>query len=276
MHIKNNLVNIEQKHNCTIGLQAYDFDTKHIFFAYHEHEQKIAASSIKLFFAGAVLQALHEKKLSLESVLPVESSQLVQGISILADFTVEDMSVRNLLYLLLTHSDTSAQNTLEQVVTPEEVNSYIQSLGLTQTHFVSKYTSTETHLSHTTPSDVVIFMQKLWNKEVGTQDDSALLLSFLAQSRMTHFGLRHLPTSLAMSKPIITERYSKAGKIYKSLNDSLIVKTDKGVLGVGVFIDNLTVVDKFNSVDHEGILLIASLVKTIFDNWHQSKIAQKV
>ncbi len=271
MHTKENLANIENKNGCTIGVCACDFDANFVFFEHVSREQKIAASSIKLFFAGAVMNALRTKNLSLETGVPVNPSHFVCGISILADLTTDTMSIRDLLYLLLAHSDTSAQNTLEQVVTEKEVNDYIQKTGFKETRFVSKNFSTETHLSCTTPFDVVNFLQKLWNKEIGKPNDSNLLLSFLAQSRITHFGLRYLPTRLITNKPIITERYSKAGKIYHSINDSLILKTEKGTLGLSIFIDNFSAKDKFNSVDYDGVLLLAKISETIFADWHISK-----
>lgn len=271
MHTKTNLVNIEKKHGCTIGVYAYDFTEQLPFFSYKENLDRVAASSIKLFFAGAVLGALQEKNLSLESMLEIKPSDFVQGISILAELTLKEMSVRNLLYLLLAHSDTTAQNVLEQIVPEKMVNEYIQKSGFNKTSFVSKKTSTETHLSRTTPSDTVMFMQSIWKKKVGVPSESDLLLSFLAQSRITYFSQRHLSTSLTTSNPLITERYSKAGKVHHSINDTVVLKTSKGALGLSIFVDNYVVQSGFNTVDHEGVLLVASIAKNIFDSWYRAK-----
>jgi beta-lactamase class A len=271
MPTKNTLVNLEKKYGCIISLQTHDFTLEKSFLVYRENEQRIAASSIKLFFAVAVMSVLKEKGFTLESVLPIKPYQSVRGISILADFVIKKMSIHNLLYLLLAHSDTSAQNALEQVISPEEVNNYIQEHNFKKTLFVSNLKSTKTTLSLVSPADMVNILYKLWAKEILKPEDCELLLSFLAQSRMTHFSLRFLPTSINTGEPVISKHYSKAGKLYKSINDSFILETDKGVLGGSICVDNFTVKDKFNSVDHEGILLISKITKNIFYEWYYLK-----
>lgn len=144
----NKIVNIEEKYTCNIGVKAHDFKAGKDVFEYKGAEQKIAASSIKLFFAGAVLEVLKKKGGTLYDTLPVEPKQFVKGISILADLSIKEINIQDLLYLLLAHSDTTAQNTLQQIISQDEVNEYIQKLGFTNTFFESNFTSTKTNLSH--------------------------------------------------------------------------------------------------------------------------------
>lgn len=271
MHINNKIVNIEEQYTCNIGVKAFDFKAEKDFFEYKSTEQKVAASSIKLFFASAVLEELKKNGGTIHNTLPVDPKQFVKGISILADLSIKEISIRDLLYLLFAHSDTTAQNTLQQIISQNEVNEYIQELGFKNTIFESNYTSTKTKLSLTTPSDTVSYMKKLWDKELHTQSECELLISFLQQSRMTHFGLRNLPVSFNKKNPIITKRYSKAGKVHDSINDTFVVETNNGTLGVSMFIDNLRTEEKFNSVDHEAVLLLSSIAESIFNDWYSSK-----
>lgn len=268
MHAKTHIATLEKEYGCTIGVEVRDFETGATVAEYKAHESVTAASCIKLFVAGAVLHSLEGRGYTLESTLPIESSHLVPGASILADLAIRAMSIRDLLYFLLAHSDTSAQNVLEQVAGPELIHAYIQRIGCADTAYVPKYASnSETH-SRTTPHDAVHFMKALWQGDgILPPEARALILSFLARSRHTHFGLRHLPCTLNTKEPRITEHYSKAGKIGRSVNDTLILTTKTGVLGVAVFIDNLAVTKNYNNVDHDGILLVAALVRDLFASW---------
>ena len=139
MYQKNNLANIEKEFGCSIGIHAYDLETKDIFYEHKQREQRVAASSIKLFFACAVMDVLKEKNLTLDTVVPIQDTYLIPGASVLADLVLQEITIQNLLYLLLTHSDTSAQNILEQVVSSEEVNTFIKKSGFENTLFVSNF-----------------------------------------------------------------------------------------------------------------------------------------
>ncbi|KKS28558.1 MAG: Beta-lactamase [Parcubacteria group bacterium GW2011_GWC2_42_11] len=270
MHMKNHLVNLEQKNNCIIGVEVRDITTHSTFFAHQEKMVLSSASCIKLFFAGAVLEVIHKKNLSLASTLLVDPSHFVPGASVLADLKTQEMRIDDLLYLLLAHSDTTAQNTLEQLISSQEVNEYIQRHGFLGTTFVSKNNPTKTVFPSTTPNDGVTFMERLWDGETFEPGARKLMLTYLAQSRHTHFGLRHLPTSLNMKDPIISERYSKAGKVHHTVNDTVLLKTPKEVLSIGVFVDNFVATENFNSVDNKGILLVSDITRDLFTEWYQS------
>jgi hypothetical protein len=122
----------------------------------------------------------------------------------------------------------------------------------------------------TTPNDAVMFMEKLWDGELFEKEARTLMLTYLAQSRHTHYGLRYLPTSLNTKNPFITERYSKAGKVHHTVNDTVLLATPKGVVCLGVFVDNFIATESFNSVDNKGILLVAELTCDLFTEWYQS------
>lgn len=270
--MKNHIVNLEQKNNCIIGVEVRNITTHTTFFTYQEKRILSSASCIKLFFAGAVLETIHAKSLSLTDTLPVEPSQFVPGASILADLKTQAVRIDDLLYLLLAHSDTTAQNTLEQLITPQEVNDYIQKHGFTDTTYVSKTDHNKTTFPSTTPNDAVTFMSRLWDGEQFETEARTLILTYLAQSRHTHYGLRYLPTSLNMKDPFITERYSKAGKVYHTVNDTVVLNTPKGVLCIGVFVDDFIATENFNSVDNKGILLVSDLTRDLFTEWYQSDL----
>ncbi|KKS84908.1 MAG: hypothetical protein UV60_C0013G0025, partial [Parcubacteria group bacterium GW2011_GWA2_43_11] len=152
----------------------------------------------------------------------------------------------------------------------QEVNEYIQRHGFLGTTFVSKNNPTKTVFPSTTPNDAVTFMERLWDGETFEPGARKLMLTYLAQSRHTHFGLRHLPTSLNMKDPIISERYSKAGKVHHTVNDTVLLKTPKEVLSIGVFVDNFVATENFNSVDNKGILLVSDITRDLFTEWYQS------
>lgn len=271
MHTKNKIVNLEQENACSIGVEVRNLTTNTTFFRYQEKKVISSASCIKLFFAGAILETMHRKNISFSDTLPLTTSHFVPGASILADLKTQEVRIDDLLYLLLAHSDTTAQNTLEQLISPQEINDYIKKQGFVDTHYVSKKNPDKTVFSSTTPSDAVLFMSNLWNKKDFVEENRNLMLSFLAQSRHTYYGLRYLPTSLNMKDPSVTERYSKAGKVYHAINDTLLLITTKGTVAIGVFIDNFIATEKFNSVDNAGILLVAELTRDLFTDWFTSK-----
>jgi beta-lactamase class A len=268
MQILENIKTIERERGCTIGLVVWDDTHDTPSYTFREQEEHASASAIKLFVAGAVAEAMGSGDNTLERELPVRAQHFVTGASVLADLTCSSMSVKNLLYLLLAHSDTSAQNVLEQIVSPAEINEYLARQGYKGSTYVPKGLSNEAHHSRTTPLDSARCIRALWRAESCSGDMRTFLLSCLAQSRHTHYGLRYLPSAENARAPRITAHYTKAGKIHHSVNDTLLLETDRGVVSMSVFVDGLQVQKNFNSVDHEGILLVSTLVRDLFEEWY--------
>ncbi len=266
MHIKNEIVKLEQLFKCTIALSSFSLSPTTPLFSYREDEVVRSGSASKLFLISALFEKLSAHPIPLEQSIEIPA-RLKEGASILADLSCTTMRLDDLVYLLLAHSDTGAQATLETLIKEDEVNEHIRSLGFTKTTYVSTEHTTETHFSTMSTKECSSLFTLLYEKAQKNEPYTLHALSSLSKSRHTYFGLRYLPTSFNTKTPSITKRYSKSGKIEEACNDTCIIETAQGALCFTVAVDHFAKGELYNSVDSPSITLVATISKLLFDSW---------
>lgn len=256
---------LANRHNFNIGIYAYDlYDSKNAILL-NEKRKFPAASLVKLIIALAILKKVESKKFSLSKKLICRDEDKIIGASIIADLNLDKYKIKDLLYFLLAHSDNTAQNILEQIVREKEINNFIKKNNLSRTKFVSLKKSTAKRYSTTTPQDMAILFRLIWQNKLLNKKMTKLLLSFLAKTRTSYFGLRYLPCRLNTKNPEIKYFYSKAGKLKNSVNDCLILVTKDRIFQINIFIDNLRIKKYRNNVDNEGIIILGKIVLELYN-----------
>lgn len=256
---------IEQTYHCTLGVYAVSLgQSPKRCLKFRANQVFPAASIIKLFVAWAILKEIDRGRLKLAEQIKISPADKVSGHSIIADLDFKSLSVKNILYFLLAHSDNTAQNLLEKILPPQVINRVIQQSGFLKTHFVSLTNSRPDNFSVTTPQETAKLLTAIWQAKHLSLQSSQLILNFLSQTRDTYLGLRYLPCKLNVKKPEIINFYSKIGQLDQVVNNCLLLETKQDVLNICVFINHLKVKKFKYNVDHRGAKLIAKITQTIY------------
>lgn len=261
----NKIKNIATNYNIEIGIYAYEFNNKDNVTKLNENKIFPAASIIKLFMALSILKKIEVGELTLDQGLICKERNKISGVSILADLDSQTYKIKDLLYFLLVHSDNTAQNILEQIIQEKDINKFIKELNLNKTKFVSFKKTTKKNFSITTPKEIAMLFQLIWQNKIVNRELTELFLSYLGKTRTTYFGLRYLPCRLNVENPKIKNFYSKAGKLENTISDCLILETKNKSFQINVFIDNLKIRKYRNNVDNQGMKILGKIVMELYN-----------
>src|SRR6478609_2370438 len=161
-----------------MGLAVKDLTSGETFFI-HGDEIMPQASSIKIAVLAALYLQAQQGKLKLTEEYVVRSQDLVSGSDIMLGLTpgVTRLTLRDLATMMVAVSDNSATNVLIRRVGMENVNSMLDSLGLTHTRLRRKMmdlqAAKEGRENISTPREMMtllgaIYHGKLLNKESTT------------------------------------------------------------------------------------------------------------
>jgi len=252
----------------TVGICAGIPGAPRCIFAHNAARPFPAASSIKLFVALAALEAVARGEVALDTKETVRAYERMPGLGVLAELSSATHTLRDLLYYLLVHSDNTAQNTIERMLTVRRIEASIAEFGASHTHYVPLGVRNEHVRSRTSPREVLRLLAGLWEGTLLPADERHFFLDCLARTRTTHLGLRTLPCALNTRRPLITAHYTKGGKVPDTVTDNLLLATPQGTLGISVFLHGITVTRYANNVDHAGTRMVANLVATLFRTWY--------
>jgi beta-lactamase class A len=138
----------------------------------HENEVFPQASSIKIAILAELYRQAQEGKLKLTDVYKVNASDLVADSRIMNGLTpgVTQLTLRDLATMVAAVSDNSAANILIDQVGMENVNSLLDSLGLTHTRLRRKMmdlkAAGEGRENISTPSDMMTLLENIYRGKV--------------------------------------------------------------------------------------------------------------
>lgn len=138
----------------------------------HENEVFPQASSIKIAILAELYRQAQEGKLKLADVYKVNASDLVADSRIMNGLTpgVTQLTLRDLATMVAAVSDNSAANILIDQVGMENVNSLLDSLGLTHTRLRRKMmdlkAAGEGRENISTPSDMMTLLENIYRGKV--------------------------------------------------------------------------------------------------------------
>jgi beta-lactamase class A len=138
----------------------------------HENEVFPQASSIKIAILAELYRQAQEGKVKLTDVYKVNASDLVADSRIMNGLTpgVTQLTLRDLATMVAAVSDNSAANILIDQVGMENVNSLLDSLGLTHTRLRRKMmdlkAAGEGRENISTPSDMMTLLENIYRGKV--------------------------------------------------------------------------------------------------------------
>ena len=252
--------NIEREKKIKIGLCLACFNSEDNYLAKNADELFPAASIIKLLLALTVLEKIKIGELDLSETIEVKKSDLVVGASIVADMQNRNILLFDLLYFLLSHSDNTAQVTLERLIKEKEVQDFVKTCGIDNYIYVPYKEQNSDLISLISPYEVYKIFKLLHEEKILDKQMRELFFSYLAKTRASHMGLRNLPIKINEKNPEIVNFYSKYGRREDNINEVIILKTNKGdILNLNFFITGLKTEKYFNNVDYEGAILLGQL-----------------
>ena len=159
-------------------------------FSYRAGEPHLAASVIKLFLMGAVFQSIEEGNIHAEDKIRVRRNDCVPSCGVLTYLGDErEVSVRDLVELMVIVSDNTAANLLFDLVGSDYLRYFIRDvLGMEQTVFLRKMFDSERAAmgieNYVTAADAAILLEKIYRGELVSRAASGEMYRILTHQRL--------------------------------------------------------------------------------------------
>jgi beta-lactamase class A len=148
-----------------------------------------------------------------------------------------ELSLEDLIYLMISISDNTATNVLIDLAGIENVNATMRSLGMTTSTLGRKMKGRpaqgDEEENWATPDDYATVIAALLERRAASPESCARMTAMLEKQQCTRRISRHLPEGDSIRWG------SKTGSIAGVTNDVGFVATDRGTLIVSVFCENL-------------------------------------
>lgn len=156
---------------------------------YREKEPHIAASIIKMFLMGTVFEMAEVGRISLDEKLLIEKSKCVPSCGVLNYFEKDtEMSIRDLIEIMIIVSDNTACNALFDRVGKDEIDAFCKKHRFTGTSFNRKMfdsvLAAEGIENYVTAEDVMHFLQQVLDGTMVSEKASAEMLKILSDQRL--------------------------------------------------------------------------------------------
>ncbi len=190
-----------------------------------------AASDIKVFIMADILEMVKSHQLSLSKVIPIHASDVVGGTGVAATKNTSQMTVNQLLELMIKQSDNTATNALIDLAGGlKPINNFIQQKGFRETFLKRKMLDMKALNSGkdnlTSVKDLGTFLTRVYYHQLlGKQFDSKMLV--LLTNNVNQGKLPKLVTGANI--------YNKTGEFpnYGVQNDAAIItKGKRGFIAV--------------------------------------------
>ena len=179
------------------------------------------ASSIKIAVLAELYRQAQQRKLKLTDVYTVKTSDLVPDSPIMNGLTpgVTKITLGDLATMVVAVSDNSATNVLIDRVGMENVNSLLDSLGLTHTRLRRKMmdlkAASEGRENISTPGEMMMLLESLYRGKVLNKPVTDDFFKLLSTKKMDSWISRDLPEDLKIA--------NKPGSLEGVRNDSGVV-----------------------------------------------------
>jgi beta-lactamase class A len=217
--LESSIQEVDQRLDGVVGVAIEDLATGDHYFL-HEDEVFAQASSIKItVLANLYLQA-EQGKLKLTDLYTVQSSDLVADSYIMNGLTpgVTRVTLRDLATMMVAVSDNSATNVLIDRVGMANVNTMLDSLGLTHTRLRRKMMDLEAarqgRENISTPREMMILLGAIYRGKLLNKDSTADFFKVLSTNKDSWIP-RDLPAELKIA--------NKPGALEAVRNDSGVV-----------------------------------------------------
>ena len=203
-----------------------------------------SASMIKVFILAATLEKAKLGELDIDETLTLKSNDKVGGAGILAGYaTGTELSLREVLELMITHSDNTATNIVIDRVGMSNINDYIQRQGYSDTVLRRKMMDYDAiaagRENFSSVRDLGTFFLRLYNYECVNEEYDKIMLDFLVKQTDTDCFPAALPDKqIAHKTGALDGLYDDGGVIYSDSGDAVLV----------IMTENFT--GEYNTIQH--------------------------
>ena len=221
---------------------AYPTKTSEAFI--YNSKPMRSASMIKVFILACVMDKANHGELSLDETITLRSSDKVGGAGILAGYTSgTNLTLREVLELMITHSDNTATNIVIDRVGMNAINDYIRREGYGDTVLRRKMMDYNAiaagRENFSSVRDLGTFFLKLYNYECVGEAYDKIMLEFLVKQTDTDCLPAALPDKqIAHKTGALDGLYDDGGIIYSDAGDAVLV----------IMTENFT--GEYNTIQH--------------------------
>lgn len=196
-----------------------------------------SASTIKIAVMIEIFRAEEQGKLSRTDIVPLKNSDRVPGSGVLAHLHEGlNLTVDDLLYLMISISDNSATNMLVDLVGLDPINATLAELGLEKSRMnrrmLGRTPGEGEPENWVTPRDFAVMVQAIVADTAASPASCAAMRDLLATQQNHDRIARYLPDGVTWG--------SKTGSLPNVVNDVGFVTTDKGTIVIAIFIEGLS------------------------------------
>lgn len=222
-----------------VGVIVKDLNNDKWILRFNENRIFQSASTIKIPIMIEVLRQIEQGKYSLDQKVRINDKDKVKS-SIVTELSVKEYSILDLLSLMIIISDNTATNILIDLIGYDDINNLLKSLDLENTKLSRKMMDfkaiEEGRTNTTSPIDMAIIIESIYNNEVLNKEDSILALDIMKRQFHRDSIARYLPKSTLIA--------NKTGELNGLNHDVGIVYSEKTNYMIGIFTesgeDNLT------------------------------------
>ena len=217
--LESTIKDVDQHLDGVMGVAIEDLNTGDHFFL-HEDDVFAQASSIKIAVLAELYHQVEEGKLKLADLYTVQASDLVPDSDIMGGLTpgVTRVTLRDLATMMVAVSDNSATNVLIDRLGMENVNSLLDSQGLSHTRLRRKMMDLEAakqgRENVSTPREMMILLAGIYRGKVLKQEFASDFFKVLSTNKDSWIP-RDLPAGLKIA--------NKPGALEGVRNDAGIV-----------------------------------------------------
>ncbi|HUM05032.1 MAG TPA: serine hydrolase [Terriglobales bacterium] len=217
------IADIDRNLDGAMGVAVLDLTDGHRYLL-HANDVFPQASSIKICVLGELYRQAQQGKLRLTDLYTVNSADLVPDSDIMNGLTpgVTKITLRDLATMMVAVSDNAATNVLIDRVGMENVNAFLDSLGLTHTRLRRKMmdlkAASEGRENVSTPAEMTSLLESLYRGKVLNREMTEDFFKILSTHKDSWIP-RDLPDDLKIA--------NKPGALEGVRNDSGVVFIDK-------------------------------------------------
>ena len=210
----------------------------------HNSKPMRSASMIKVFILATVMDKAKRGEIDIDEPITLKSSDKVGGAGILAGYASgTELSLREVMELMITHSDNTATNMIIDRVGMSTINDYIQREGYGDTILRRKMMDYDAiaagRENFSSARDLGEFFFRLYNYECVNEHYDKIMLDFLVKQTDTDCFPAALPDKqIAHKTGALDGLYDDGGIIYSSSGDAVLV----------IMTENFT--GEYNTIQH--------------------------
>jgi len=217
------IADVDRNLDGAMGVAILDLTDGHKYLL-HANDVFAQASSIKICVLAELYRQAQQGKLKLTDVYTVNASDLVQDSDIMSGLTpgVSKITLRDLATMMVAVSDNSATNVLIDRVGMENVNAWLDSLGLMHTRLRRKMmdlkAAAEGRENISTPAEMMTLLESLYRGKVLNKEMTEDFFKVLSTHKDSWIP-RDLPDNLKIA--------DKPGALEGVRNDSGVIFAEK-------------------------------------------------